>query len=144
MRVIGLAHAVRGVAAAVRGGRNLRVHITAAFYVSAYATIARMGRLEWAALCLCFGLVISLEIVNTALERLCDRVTREREPAIGAVKDMAAGGVLAASLATVGVAAALFCRWDVFCAVRDNCLSYIVLITLPLWAWFIKGKRTWR
>lgn len=61
----------------------------------------------WVAiLILAVGLVLSLECLNAALEYLADTVHPEVAPGIGAAKDAAAGAVLRASLAAVGVAAA--------------------------------------
>ena len=50
--------------------------------------------------------VLAAEIVNTALEGLADHLHPEQHPAIKAVKDCAAGAVLVASVAALGVAAA--------------------------------------
>ena len=52
---------------------------------------------EWIAVILCIGLVISAEYMNTAIEFLCDYLTREEDSRIGLIKDLAAGGVLCAS-----------------------------------------------
>jgi diacylglycerol kinase (ATP) len=44
-----------------------------------------------------------VELLNTAIERLADRVTREIDVAVGAVKDMASAAVGLALLMTAGV-----------------------------------------
>jgi diacylglycerol kinase (ATP) len=36
--------------------------------------------------------IIIVELLNTAIEKLADRVTREQDPAIGRIKDMAQSG----------------------------------------------------
>lgn len=41
-------------------------------------------------------LVLSIELLNTAVEKLADRVTVEHDPLIGRVKDMGSAAVLAA------------------------------------------------
>lgn len=56
------------------------------------------------------GLVMMAELMNAALETLADRLHPERHPEIGAAKDMAAGAVLAASVAAVLVAVAFIFR----------------------------------
>jgi diacylglycerol kinase (ATP) len=38
-------------------------------------------------------LVMVVELLNTAIEKLCDRLTREREPEIRAIKDMGSAAV---------------------------------------------------
>jgi diacylglycerol kinase len=34
-----------------------------------------------------FAAVLSSELINTALERICDRITKDRDPLIGNAKD---------------------------------------------------------
>ena len=100
-----------GILRSIRGERNLRIHLTAIVYVTWAGVLAEIGRMEWGLLLLCFGLVTALELMNTAVEHLCDRVTADRDRAIGAAKDAAAGGVLLGALASVGVGAAVFGPW---------------------------------
>ena len=50
--------------------------------------------------------VLAAEIFNTAVEGLADHLHPEQHPAIKAVKDCAAGAVLVATIAALGVAAA--------------------------------------
>lgn len=53
------------------------------------------------------ALVLSLELLNTALELTLDALHPEQHPAIGAAKDVAAGAVLLASLGALVVGAAV-------------------------------------
>ncbi len=46
---------------------------------------------------LCIALVLSLEIINESIERLCDRVTTDFDDQIKQVKDLSAAAVLVAS-----------------------------------------------
>lgn len=101
----------KGILRSIRGERNLRIHLTAIAYVTWAGVLAEVGRTEWGLLLLCFGLVTALELMNTAVEHLCDRVTAERDSAIAAAKDAAAGGVLLGALASVGVGAVVFGPW---------------------------------
>jgi diacylglycerol kinase len=55
----------------------------------------------WAILLVCIGAVLSVELVNSAIETLADRVEPEQDPAIRDTKDIAAAAVLV----TCGVAA---------------------------------------
>ena len=144
MKGIGLRYALRGVGTAVRRERNLRIHLTAAFFVTVYAAIGRVEGWAWAVILVCFGLVLGLELMNSAVEGLANRVTTEREHQIAEVKDMSAGGVLMAAVCAAGVAVCVFARQEVWEAVIADRLSYIALITLPFGVWFIKGKKTWK
>ncbi|MBO7703836.1 MAG: diacylglycerol kinase family protein [Solobacterium sp.] len=54
----------------------------------------KLSSMEWIAVIICIGLVISAEFLNTAIEFLCDFITESHHPAIKEVKDLAAAGVL--------------------------------------------------
>jgi diacylglycerol kinase len=64
-----------------------------------------INTVEWLAVLLCIGLVLGLEMVNTAIEKLADHLHPQEHKHIGLVKDVAAGAVLwaAALSAVVGV-----------------------------------------
>jgi diacylglycerol kinase len=87
---------------------NARWHVLAVAVVTAAGVWLEITRTEWAVVMLAFGAVIAAEALNTAVERLADRVSKEQEEAIRVVKDVAAGGVLAASLGAAGAAAVIF------------------------------------
>ena len=128
----GFVYAARGIARCVRDERNFRFHIVAAVYVCAFAPAFLQSRAEWAVLALTIGLVLCTETVNTALERLCDRVSSEHHPLVGAAKDMAAGAVLLTAIAAVAVAVLLFGKieaWKaLFAAWQQQLWKPIVLV----------------
>ena len=55
-----------------------------------------------------FGLVIALELVNTAIESVVDLVTTERKPLAKTAKDTAAGAVLVAAIMAAIVGLIIF------------------------------------
>lgn len=69
----------------------------------------------WLALCIISAMcVLALELVNTSLERLADRLHPERHESIQHAKDCAAGAVLLASICAVAIGAltvAVTLRW---------------------------------
>lgn len=91
--------------------RNFRVHICAAAGVTWFALkFYEFTRGEWAVLLLTFAAVISAELVNTSIERLCDKVSPEKDEQIKRSKDTAAGAVLVAAVFAVAIGVVLF--WD--------------------------------
>ena len=98
----------RGFWRALRGERSLRLHLAATALVFALAPFYPFDRGDWALLFLACGAVWAAELLNTAAERLCDRVCPARDPAIGLVKDIAAAGVLAAAVFAAGAGVCLF------------------------------------
>ena len=100
---IGLGHALRGLVFLVRSQRNARVHGVITALVLALGLGLHITRLEWAFIALATAAVWAAEAFNTAVERLADRVTTERDPLIKQAKDVAAGAVLIACAGAVAV-----------------------------------------
>ena len=54
---------------------------------------------EWMFQILAIAMVLAIEAINTAVEKLCDFVHKDYHEAIGFIKDIAAGGVWFAAMA---------------------------------------------
>lgn len=63
---------------------------------------------DWLWIVLAIGWVWSAEAFNTAIERLADRVTEERDPQIAIVKDLAAAGVLVSAFGAAVIGLLIF------------------------------------
>jgi diacylglycerol kinase len=87
---------------------NARIHAGAVLLVCALAAWLGFDAAEWALLVSLCGLVIGLEAMNTAVEGLADLVQPARDPRVRHLKDVAAGGVLAAALAAAAGGCFLF------------------------------------
>jgi undecaprenol kinase len=86
----------------------MRVHCAAAIAVIVTGAVLRVGAVQWACLALAIGLVLVAEIFNTVIEAMIDLQTSQIHPLAKIAKDGAAGAVLIASIAAVGVAIAVF------------------------------------
>lgn len=104
----GFAHAFRGIGLGLRTQRNLRIHAVATVLAAGLALWLDISAGEWCAIILACGAVWAAELLNTAIERLGDRVTLECDDAIRDVKDAAAGAVLVVSIAAASVGAVIF------------------------------------
>lgn len=93
--------AFRGIREGVLGERSFAVHLPVAAAVIAAAVFFQVSAIEWLVLVLCITLVITAELLNSALERMAKAVTQERNVHVGAALDIAAGAVLAASIGAV-------------------------------------------
>jgi len=76
--------------------------------VAALGLWLQVTPLEAATLALACGLVLGAEALNSAIERLADRVTRDDDPEVRDLKDLAAGAVLATAIAAALAGAAIF------------------------------------
>ena len=103
--------AFRGVLPCLRTERNFRIHITAAVYVSIFALLGGLDAVRCAILCLCFSGMMSAELMNTAIERSCDRQALGYDKLVREAKDIAAAGVVVCALFCVLVGS-LFFLWE--------------------------------
>lgn len=87
-------YAIRGIWLAFRYERNMVFHLVAAVAVLIVNYLLEVSRIEWLITLMLIGMVWTAEIFNTAIEKLADRVTQDRDPMIGQAKDLAAGAVL--------------------------------------------------
>jgi diacylglycerol kinase len=94
--------ALRGIWLAFRYEQNMAIHLIAAATVVIVNYLLHISKTEWLITLMLIGVVWMAEIFNTAIEKLADRVTRDHDPMIGQVKDLAAGAVL-----IIGIAAAV-------------------------------------
>ncbi len=77
---------------------NMRIHLLATIMVIFCGFLLDISKFEWIAVLLCCALVTSLELLNTAIETLADKLHPEQDKLIGTVKDVSAGAVLVASI----------------------------------------------
>ncbi|MBQ4128335.1 MAG: diacylglycerol kinase family protein [Ruminococcus sp.] len=127
-------YAISGLLSAFNSEAHMRFHLVVTIYVVAFSLkFYNLSTAQWALLVLTISAVFITEIVNTALERLCDTVTSEYSKNIGFVKDVAAAAVLVSAIAAVCVAFITLFRVDVFRYMlfyffEDSFFAFIVLI----------------
>lgn len=101
-----LGFALAGLTTTWRSEHSFKTHVVATVAVLAVLLWLKPAPLWWAIAALTIGFVLAAEVFNTAVEGLADHLHPEQHPAIKVVKDCAAGAVLIASIAALGVAAA--------------------------------------
>lgn len=101
-------YAFRGVIFLLISEQNARIHAVAAVLVGIFAYILGVTRLEAAVLFIAVVLVFAIEIINTAIEKVCDVCHPEDHHIIARVKDAMAGAVLISAVIAVVVALLVF------------------------------------
>lgn len=91
-------YAFEGIFAGIRGERNMKIHCFAAVCVVVAGVLFHISVTEWCICLVLFGLILSLELVNTAIEAVVDLVTEDKKPLAKLAKDAAAGAVLIAAV----------------------------------------------
>lgn len=95
-------NAFNGIKQSFREEHNIRVQAVIALIVLVLALLFQVSILEWLVLSLCIGLVISLELMNTAIERTVDLFCGNKYYDLAKfAKDAAAAAVFIASLTSL-------------------------------------------
>ena len=101
-------YAFEGLFFCIAKERNMKIHCAAAILVTLAGTLFQISVTEWCICLLLFGLILALELVNTAVEAVVDLVTEERKPLAKIAKDAAAGGVLIAAIMAALIGGIIF------------------------------------
>lgn len=94
-------YAFYGIGSALKEERNLCIHFCVMILVIISGCYFNITQGEWMTCILLFGLVIALELMNTALEATIDLCHPEIHPKAKLAKDTAAGSVLVAAIAAI-------------------------------------------
>ena len=69
----------------------MKIHCLVMLCVVAAGFLVQISIVEWCICLILFGLILSLELVNTAIEAVVDLVTEERKPACKTCKGYGCG-----------------------------------------------------
>jgi diacylglycerol kinase len=72
---------------------SFRIEMVIGLILIVGAIFLNFSIFEWIVLLGCIGAVLSAEIINTAIEDLCNRIEPSFDPIIGKIKDVMAGCV---------------------------------------------------
>jgi diacylglycerol kinase len=101
-------HASNGILWFFKVERNAKIHFVCTILVVAVGFILHATQLEWLFLTFAIISVWVAELLNSAIELLCDYVQPERNSTIKIVKDLAAGAVLFAAIGSAIVGGVVF------------------------------------
>ena len=93
-RILSFKYAFEGIWTALKEEPNLKFHFLAMFVVIIAGIYFELLPGEWMAVIFAVGLVIALELTNTAIETVVDSFTSDSHPGAKKAKDVASGAVL--------------------------------------------------
>lgn len=96
--IISVRCAFKGIRYAFTTERNIRVHLLVFILVLIAGIAFGISKIEFLLIFAISAVNFSLELVNTAIERLADKVSPVYDEQIGVVKDVMAGAVLVSSI----------------------------------------------
>jgi len=137
-------YAFRGLYRTTVEERNFRIHLTAVLFVTWFAFLYEASPEQFTVLCLLYGAVLCLELINTALEKTVDLITDEYAKLAERAKDSSAAAVLISAIASVIVAVLTFrdpAHWSlVWDKLHSPFRLGVFLILAVASLFFIKGK----
>ncbi len=107
-RLKSFGYAFKGALLLLKTESSIQVQFVLALLVTAAGFYFEINSTEWILQVIAIALVMSVEGLNTGLEKLCDFVHEDFEPRIGFIKDISAGAVFFTALAALIVALIIY------------------------------------
>jgi diacylglycerol kinase len=101
-------YAWQGIKYCFNSEKNFRIQLAIASITFLSGMVCRIKTNEWLVILFCSALVLGLEIINTAIEKLANIFTVSIHPVIKLVKDIAAGAVLLVSIISFTIGCIIF------------------------------------
>lgn len=101
-------YAFEGIIFAIKHNQNLRIHFVVAIIVVIASIVFRVNPFEMGILGVMILLVISAEMINTAIEQMVDFVVIEHKREAKIAKDVSAGMVLLTAIGSIIVGILIF------------------------------------
>lgn len=101
-------YALEGINYALNHDQNLVIHFITAIFVIILSFLLDVSPFEQGILGIVIVLVISTEMINTAIEKMVDLITKEHHEEAKIAKDISAGMVLLTALGALVVGVLIF------------------------------------
>ena len=100
--------AIKGVKYALRTESNIKLQLFVFIFVLIVSMFLPISRVDFLLILLVSAIIYALELINTAIERLADKVSPEHDEQIALVKDLMAGAVLVFSIFAIAIGLFIF------------------------------------
>lgn len=107
-RITSFGPAFKGLFWLFKNEGNAQFHLITTIVVIVAGFYFKVTIFDWILLCFAIGLVITAEALNTAIEKTIDLLHPQKHEKAGLVKDLAAAGVLVASITAATIALLIF------------------------------------
>ena len=101
-------YAIQGMKDLWKHQHNARIQIFIGLTTLCFSFLLDISKVEWMIVLILIGLVLSFELLNSAIEYLADEVTAEHSTLIGRCKDASAASVLVISTSAALIGLIIF------------------------------------
>ncbi len=107
-RLKSMVFALKGAFKLITTEHSVMVQSSLAVFMTFAGFYIGINRYEWMLQILVFGLVLSVEGLNTAVEKIADFIHPNYHERIGFIKDIAAGAVFFAALTAIAIGCIIY------------------------------------
>lgn len=107
-RLKSLVYATKGAYKLIITEHSIMIQFSIAILITIAGFYFKISKVEWLIQILAIGLVLSVEALNTAIEKIADFIHPDYNKSIGFIKDIAAGAVFFAALAALIIGAIIY------------------------------------
>ena len=97
-RIRGVGYALKGMFLLLRTESSIQIQFCIAIIMMVAGFYFKISNTEWILQLLAIGMVMGIEALNTAIEKVSDYIQPEKDPKIGFIKDISAGAVMIVSI----------------------------------------------
>ena len=98
----------QGLRYCLRNEKNFQLHCVLAVMAIGLSILFNISSIEWILVVGCIAAVLSFEMMNTAVEQLCNITKPSIDPTIKIIKDVSAGAVLIVAMMSLTCGAIIF------------------------------------
>lgn len=84
-------YSLNGIKVYIEDGKSFIIYSFCALLEIICGFLFKVNGLEWILIICMLGVILSVEVLNTAIENVCDAITKEYNPYIKAAKDCGSG-----------------------------------------------------
>ena len=84
-------YSLNGIKTYMEEGKSFILYSFAAILEIIFGFVFKVNGLEWILIICMLGVILSIELLNTGIERACDAITKEYNPLIKKAKDCGSG-----------------------------------------------------
>ncbi len=101
-------YAIEGIISSFKSEKNMKIHVMMVLLVTLSGFLLKISKFEWFICIILFGLVISAELFNTAIETVVDMVCPNKNEKAKLAKDVSAGAVLIVAISAAIIGCIIF------------------------------------
>ncbi len=103
-----LGFAFSGIIQSWKIGQNFKIQVGCGMVSLVLCVLLNVQGWEWIVVLILTGGVLSLETLNSSIEKVCDLISVDRDPKIKKIKDLSAGAVLIFSVIAMVIGCMIF------------------------------------